>query len=211
MPWSLPVCAWTNQVALLAERNLDLLGMIIGSFKAGAGYLPLDPGLPSQRLSRIIELSRTPLLVCSAACREQAQTLLEEFGCSNRPRLLVWEEVQASAAATHNLGIHSGPDNLAYVIYTSGSTGPLQRRDGRAARHAQQPVEQTSVPRLERGRCDCADRLAKLRHFRLAVPRRAIVRRAGRHRTERDCPRSARSRWRMCRRRASLCWRVCRR
>ncbi|WP_130903346.1 non-ribosomal peptide synthetase [Pseudomonas sp. Sample_23] len=110
-------------VALLAERNLDLLGMMIGSFKAGAGYLPLDPGLPSQRLSRIIELSRTPLLVCSAACLEQAQTLLEEFGCSNRPRLLVWEEVQASVAATHNLGIHSGPDNLAYVIYTSGSTG----------------------------------------------------------------------------------------
>ncbi|HWH90152.1 MAG TPA: non-ribosomal peptide synthetase [Pseudomonas sp.] len=110
-------------VALLAERNLDLLGMIIGSFKAGAGYLPLDPGLPSQRLSRIIELSRTPLLVCSAACREQAQTLLEEFGCSNRPRLLVWEEVQVAATATHNPGIHSGPDNLAYVIYTSGSTG----------------------------------------------------------------------------------------
>jgi non-ribosomal peptide synthetase component F len=37
-------------VALLAERSLDLLGMIVGSFKAGAGYLPLDPGLPSQRL-----------------------------------------------------------------------------------------------------------------------------------------------------------------
>ncbi len=55
-------------VALLAERSLDLLGMIVGSFKAGAGYLPLDPGLPSQRLSRIIELSRTPLLVCTAAC-----------------------------------------------------------------------------------------------------------------------------------------------
>jgi non-ribosomal peptide synthetase component F len=52
-------------VALLAERNLDLLGMIIGSFKAGAGYLPLDPGLPTQRLNRIIDLSRTPLLVCT--------------------------------------------------------------------------------------------------------------------------------------------------
>ena len=31
-------------VALLAERGLPLLGMIVGSFKAGAGYLPLDPG-----------------------------------------------------------------------------------------------------------------------------------------------------------------------
>ncbi|MBK1711062.1 AMP-binding protein, partial [Marichromatium gracile] len=64
-------------VALLAERSLDLLGMIIGSFKAGAGYLPLDPGLPGQRLSRIIELSRTPLLVCTEACREQAIELLQ--------------------------------------------------------------------------------------------------------------------------------------
>ncbi|WP_130932190.1 non-ribosomal peptide synthetase [Pseudomonas sp. Sample_24] len=110
-------------VALLAERNLDLLGMIIGSFKAGAGYLPLDPGLPSQRLSRIIDLSRTPLLVCTQACREQALGLLEEFSCANRPRLLVWEQVQASDVALGNPGIYSAPDNLAYVIYTSGSTG----------------------------------------------------------------------------------------
>ncbi|MGY2164234.1 non-ribosomal peptide synthetase [Pseudomonas tolaasii] len=107
-------------VALLAERSLDLLGMIIGSFKAGAGYLPLDPGLPSQRLSRIIDLSRTPLLVCTQACREQALELLEAFACSARPKLLVWE---ALTQADTNPGIYSGPDNLAYVIYTSGSTG----------------------------------------------------------------------------------------
>ncbi|WP_340053838.1 non-ribosomal peptide synthetase [Pseudomonas sp. JAI120] len=103
-------------VALLAERNVDLLGMIIGSFKAGAGYLPLDPGLPSQRLSRIIDLSRTPLLVCTEACREQAIELLDGVDC----QLLVWEEVPARG---ENPGIYSGPDNLAYVIYTSGSTG----------------------------------------------------------------------------------------
>ncbi|VVQ08059.1 Linear gramicidin synthase subunit B [Pseudomonas fluorescens] len=110
-------------VALLAERSLELLGMIIGSFKAGAGYLPLDPGLPSQRLNRIIDLSRTPLLVCTQACREQAQALLDESGCASRPRLLVWEEVQALALSADNPGVYSGPDNLAYVIYTSGSTG----------------------------------------------------------------------------------------
>jgi amino acid adenylation domain-containing protein/non-ribosomal peptide synthase protein (TIGR01720 family) len=103
-------------VALLAERNLDLLGMIIGSFKAGAGYLPLDPGLPSQRLSRILDLSRTPLLVCTEACREQAIELLEGTDC----QLLVWEEVPGRG---ENPGVYSGPDNLAYVIYTSGSTG----------------------------------------------------------------------------------------
>ncbi|MGO3619447.1 MAG: amino acid adenylation domain-containing protein, partial [Pseudomonas helleri] len=110
-------------VALLAERGLDLLGMIIGSFKAGAGYLPLDPALPGPRLSRILELSRTPVLVCTQACREQAQALLDESGCAVRPRLLVWEDVQAGTWADHNPQVYSGPDNLAYVIYTSGSTG----------------------------------------------------------------------------------------
>ncbi|CRM96286.1 Linear gramicidin synthase subunit B [Pseudomonas sp. 22 E 5] len=103
-------------VALLAERNLDLLGMIIGSFKAGAGYLPLDPDLPSQRLRSIIDLSRTPLLVCTEASREQAIELLEGFDC----QLLVWEEIPARG---ENPGVYSRPDNLAYVIYTSGSTG----------------------------------------------------------------------------------------
>ncbi|MFO2464012.1 non-ribosomal peptide synthetase [Pseudomonas sp. 15FMM2] len=107
-------------VALLAERSLDLLGMIIGSFKAGAGYLPLDPGLPNQRLSRIIDLSRTPLLVCTQACHGQALALLDEFSCVGRPKLLVWEDV---AGSHDNPGIYSAPDNLAYVIYTSGSTG----------------------------------------------------------------------------------------
>ncbi|MGU3305093.1 non-ribosomal peptide synthetase [Pseudomonas sp. M5A4_2d] len=103
-------------VALLAERNLDLLGMLIGSFKAGAGYLPLDPGLPRSRLSRIIDLSRTPLLVCTEACREQAIELLEGTAC----QMLVWEDVPGRG---ENPGVYSGPDNLAYVIYTSGSTG----------------------------------------------------------------------------------------
>ncbi|AIR91418.1 non-ribosomal peptide synthase/polyketide synthase [Pseudomonas cremoricolorata] len=110
-------------VALLAERGLPLLGMIVGSFKAGAGYLPLDPSLPSARLQRIVELSRTPLLVCTAACAAQAEALLDQLDAPVRPRLLVWEQVQASAVASHNPGIYSGPQHLAYVIYTSGSTG----------------------------------------------------------------------------------------
>ncbi|PTQ68386.1 non-ribosomal peptide synthetase [Pseudomonas sp. GV071] len=111
-------------VALLAERSLDLLGMIVGSFKAGAGYLPLDPGHPVQRLTRIIELSRTPVLVCSRSCREQAQALLEELGCSGRrPKLLVWDDVQAGPWPGSNPGVYSAANNLAYVIYTSGSTG----------------------------------------------------------------------------------------
>ncbi|MFK3941982.1 non-ribosomal peptide synthase/polyketide synthase [Pseudomonas monteilii] len=110
-------------VALLAERGLDLLGMIVGSFKAGAGYLPIDPGLPTARLQRILDLSRTPVLVCTETTAEQARALLATLDGNVPVRLLVWDEVQVQATVDHDPGVYSGPDNLAYVIYTSGSTG----------------------------------------------------------------------------------------
>ncbi|MDF5828202.1 AMP-binding protein [Pseudomonas aeruginosa] len=81
------------------------------------------PGHPTQRLTRIVELSRTPVLVCTQACREQALALFDELGCVDRPRLLVWDEIQQGEGAEHDPQVYSGPQNLAYVIYTSGSTG----------------------------------------------------------------------------------------
>ncbi|KPW13227.1 hypothetical protein ALO91_00830 [Pseudomonas syringae pv. aceris] len=110
-------------VAVLAERGVELPGMIIGSFKAGAGYLPLDPALPNSRLSDIIGQSATPLLVCSAECLEQGRALLDALPEASRPQLRVWEDLQQSDSAQHNPGRYSAPDNLAYVIFTSGSTG----------------------------------------------------------------------------------------
>lgn len=109
-------------VALLAERSLPLLGMILGTLKAGAGYLPLDPHLPAQRLRHILTLSRAPVLVCSEACLSALTPLLAEVDEAARPRLLVWEHLQQGHAVVAPC-LPIGPHHLAYVIYTSGSTG----------------------------------------------------------------------------------------
>ena len=110
-------------VALLADRSLALLGMMLGSFKAGAAYLPLDPQLPTQRLLDLLQLGQVPMLVASVACREQAYNLLSLLNPQQRPPLLIWDEVQTAGYSSDQPGIYTGPNNLAYVIFTSGSTG----------------------------------------------------------------------------------------
>ncbi|NNA07928.1 non-ribosomal peptide synthase/polyketide synthase [Pseudomonas lundensis] len=110
-------------VALLAERSLALLGMMLGSFKAGAAYLPLDPQLPARRLLDLLQLGQVPVLVASAACGDQARALLAQLAPAQRPRLVVWEDVQAQDFSSARPGVYTGPDHLAYVIFTSGSTG----------------------------------------------------------------------------------------
>ncbi|MES2740501.1 MAG: amino acid adenylation domain-containing protein [Pseudomonadota bacterium] len=107
-------------VALLAERGLDLLTMMIGVLKAGAAFQPLDVNHPPKRLAELLELSAAPLLLVAgegAALADQALAL-----SASRPLCL-----DARACALHGdaapLEAPSAPGDLAYVIFTSGSTG----------------------------------------------------------------------------------------
>ena len=112
-----------DTVVVLAERNLDLLALVLGTFKAGAAYLPLDPSQPVLRLARILELGRARLILSTrafgAAIREALLALPEPA----RPPLVLLEDIDAGGHSERDLGRHGAPQSLAYVIYTSGSTG----------------------------------------------------------------------------------------
>lgn len=110
-------------VALLAERSLSLLGMMIGTLKAGAGFLSLDPTYPGQRLLYILQTSGVRVLVCTQAYADAAQAVLNELPTASRPQLLVWENVQAGTRRKQPLSVTVTGRHLAYLIYTSGSTG----------------------------------------------------------------------------------------
>ncbi|MEU1288913.1 amino acid adenylation domain-containing protein [Kitasatospora sp. NPDC005856] len=100
-------------VALHLERSADLPAVLLAVHAAGAAYLPLDPGHPTERLAFLLADSGAALLV---ADREPAP------------------ELAAAAPAVLRLGggrTQPGPagvvparaGDLAYVLYTSGSTG----------------------------------------------------------------------------------------
>jgi amino acid adenylation domain-containing protein len=114
-------------VSLLAERGIPVLVSILGIFKAGGGYLPLDPHHPPTRQRYFIEQSRTPLILCTKKLEHQIIEALEETPEEKRPRYLLIEDLLAEEQCTperqENPPLQGTPDSLAYVIYTSGSTG----------------------------------------------------------------------------------------
>jgi amino acid adenylation domain-containing protein len=109
-----------DRVAICAERSLDMIVGLIGILKAGAAYVPLDPGYPADRLAYMLADSAPVALLTQAA-------LVAGLPAPAMPVILL----DADAAAIGQQA-DSNPDpalqgltsrHLAYVIYTSGSTG----------------------------------------------------------------------------------------
>jgi len=110
-------------VAVLDERGPDLLTMIVGCFKAGGAYLPLDPHHPVARVARLLELSRVSVVVTSNRLWDHLAQIIASMPESARPAVLSLDSVLLEPGREDDLPSVARRDQLAYVIYTSGSTG----------------------------------------------------------------------------------------
>ncbi|TCN17537.1 non-ribosomal peptide synthetase [Mesobacillus foraminis] len=99
-------------VGLMAERSFAMIASMLGILKAGAAYLPIDPGYPAERIQYMVEDSGTQLVLL------QGGSLPGTYG----GKVLTVEEALLESDSS-NPGRKSGPEDLAYVVYTSGSTG----------------------------------------------------------------------------------------
>jgi indigoidine synthase len=106
-----------DRVGLFAEPSLDLMVGAWGILFAGAGYLPLSPEYPEERLRYMVEHSQITVIVT----RSELVGQLAEF-CSNGLRIVTVDDV-SGIADEPRAEVRSRADTLAYVIYTSGSTG----------------------------------------------------------------------------------------
>jgi amino acid adenylation domain-containing protein/non-ribosomal peptide synthase protein (TIGR01720 family) len=96
-------------VALALPRSVEIVVAQLAVLKAGAAYLPIDPGYPAERIAFMLDDSRPALVITLPGMDIPGDTLV-----------LDGSEESLSAEPVSN-GLT--PANPAYVIYTSGSTG----------------------------------------------------------------------------------------
>ncbi|HKS44072.1 MAG TPA: amino acid adenylation domain-containing protein, partial [Amycolatopsis sp.] len=89
-----------DRVGVVLDRSADLVAVLLGVLKAGAVYIPADPGHPTGRVARMLGDARVSVVLADTAVAE--------------------------ALASESVGapdITVPPEGLAYVMFTSGSTG----------------------------------------------------------------------------------------
>ncbi|NHZ35817.1 non-ribosomal peptide synthetase, partial [Massilia rubra] len=112
-----------DRVALCMARGPDLIVAMLAILKAGAGYVPLDPAYPEQRLAWMLDDSAPSALVTDAegaarwagrlpACPVIALAGPDSAALAGQPD---------GNPDPSSLGLV--PSHLAYVIYTSGTSG----------------------------------------------------------------------------------------
>ena len=104
-------------VAVVMDRSAGLVTALLAVLKAGAAYLPVDPGYPAQRIAFMLADAGPAVVVTSRALAAGLPRLDVPVVVAD-DRLAVRQE----AGAVRGLA-RARPGQLAYVIYTSGSTG----------------------------------------------------------------------------------------
>ncbi|MCP9984585.1 non-ribosomal peptide synthetase [Actinomadura madurae] len=96
-------------VGLCLPRGIGMVTAILAVWKAGAAYVPLDPGDPVARLEWMVAECGARVVVGNG------EVVL--------PGVRNLNPDEAPAAGTRTSRVPVTPDQAAYVIYTSGSTG----------------------------------------------------------------------------------------
>ncbi|MEF8734494.1 MAG: amino acid adenylation domain-containing protein [Candidatus Accumulibacter meliphilus] len=124
-----------DRVGIYLRKSIDSVATLLGAIKAGAAYVPVDPGAPAARGAYILDNCAVKVVVVDATLADKLGAALEERsaeptviavngslvgGAGLRAALDAADE-RASAPGVSS--VRSDPGDLAYILYTSGSTG----------------------------------------------------------------------------------------
>ncbi|MBV9791335.1 MAG: amino acid adenylation domain-containing protein, partial [Chloroflexi bacterium] len=110
-----------SRVAICLERSPQMIVGLLGIWKAGGVYVPLDPAYPQDRLHYMLQDSGAAVLLMDQSVADR----VPEHSAQVVRIDADWPTTGALWAQGRTDNPVSGvqPDNLAYIIYTSGSTG----------------------------------------------------------------------------------------
>jgi amino acid adenylation domain-containing protein len=99
-------------VGVYLDRSVDLVAGVLGVLKTGAGYVPLDPEFPADRLAFMVADANIEVVLTEHSLRSSAP---------GKTRVEVGEATKDDRGVEALPSVEPGA--VAYVIYTSGSTG----------------------------------------------------------------------------------------
>ncbi|MFF4815699.1 non-ribosomal peptide synthase/polyketide synthase [Kitasatospora sp. NPDC001309] len=111
-------------VALALPRTAELVVALLAVLKSGAGYLPVDPGYPAERIAYLFEDVRPEAVITDSGAGRRlpaggfTRILLDDPDCAARLAAAPAEALDVQERSAPLL-----PGHPAYVIHTSGSTG----------------------------------------------------------------------------------------
>jgi amino acid adenylation domain-containing protein len=106
-----------GMVGVFLDRGADMIVALLAILKAGAVYVPLDPGYPVERLTYIAKDCALEALITTSDIMSRAPAHAE------RIIALDLDGPQIAQYEVTDLELAVQPEALAYIIYTSGSTG----------------------------------------------------------------------------------------
>ncbi|HEY0795432.1 MAG TPA: amino acid adenylation domain-containing protein [Acidisarcina sp.] len=106
-----------HRVGVYLDRSLNMMVALLGIWKSGAAYVPLDPAYPAERVRGTLEAGKVSLLVTEEWMLPQLPDISVAALCleRDRPALAGQPNTNPEGGAT--------PGDPAYVMFTSGSTG----------------------------------------------------------------------------------------
>ena len=115
-------------VGLMLDRSVQLIVAVLAIIKAGAAYLPVDPGYPAARIGFMLADAGPVCLVTSTGLASRLARSARETGVPlvalDAPEVAAELATGSDAPVTDaDRGAPLLPGHPVYAIYTSGSTG----------------------------------------------------------------------------------------
>ncbi|WP_062900145.1 amino acid adenylation domain-containing protein [Mycobacterium avium] len=107
-----------ERVALLFSRSVDAVVAMLAVLKTGAAYLPIDPGVPDERVGFVLADAAPIAAITGTGLAERLGGQDVAVIGVDDPDVVPAVDAQPSTAPPG-----PAPDDVAYLIYTSGTTG----------------------------------------------------------------------------------------